>query len=102
MDEVKKPEESTEKEAEKKSEVLATEEKADETNQTLKKKKKKIRHQVQRGQAHIQCTYNNTIITISDNTGAVLGWSSSGSLGFKGAKKATPYAATKVAGEVSE
>lgn len=67
-----------------------------------KGKKKKIRRQIQKGQAHIQCTYNNTIVTISDINGAVLGWSSAGFLGFKGAKKATPYAATKIAADVSE
>lgn len=66
------------------------------------KKKKKIRHQVQKGQAHIQCTYNNTLITISDSGGQALGWSSSGLLGFKGAKKATSYAATQVVGDLAE
>lgn len=65
-------------------------------------KKKKGKRQVQKGQAHIKCTYNNTIITISDANGAVLGWSSAGYLGFKGAKKSTPYAATKVSNDVSE
>ena len=66
------------------------------------KKKKKIRRQVLRGQAHIQCTYNNTIITFSDLGGKVLAWSSAGSLGFKGAKKATPYAATQIVNAASE
>jgi len=66
------------------------------------KKKKKIKRQVLKGQAHIQCTYNNTMITISDLNGAVLGWSSAGLLGFKGAKKSTPYAATQVARDVAE
>jgi small subunit ribosomal protein S11 len=51
---------------------------------------------VPRGHAYIQATYNNTIITITDPNGAVLGWSSSGSTGFKGPKKATPYAASVV------
>lgn len=63
---------------------------------------KKGKRSVFKGQAHIQCTYNNTIITISDMNGATLGWSSSGMLGFKGAKKSTPFAATKVASDVSE
>jgi len=67
-----------------------------------KKKKIKIKRQVLKGQAHIQCTYNNTMITISDLNGAVLGWSSAGLLGFKGAKKSTPYAATQVARDVAE
>jgi len=64
--------------------------------------KKSKKRQILKGQAHIQCTYNNTIITITDMSGGSLGWSSAGFLGFKGAKKSTPYAATKVAGDVSE
>lgn len=49
------------------------------------------------GEAHVQSTYNNTIVTITDTKGNVIMSSSSGSLGFSGAKKGTPYAATKVA-----
>jgi len=67
-----------------------------------KKKKKKLKRQITKGQAHIKCTYNNTMVMISDATGAMLGWSSSGLLGFKGAKKATPYAATQVVHDVTE
>ena len=66
------------------------------------KKKKKLKRQIQKGQAHIQCSYNNTLISISDLNGEILSWSSSGLLGFKGAKKSTPFAATQVAGDVSE
>ena len=77
-------------------------EKNDDLVSVAAKKKKKIKRQVQKGQVHIQCTYNNTIVTVSDMSGGVLGWSSSGLLGFKGAKKSTPYAATQVAGDVSE
>ena len=65
-------------------------------------RRKKGKRQVYKGQVHIQCTYNNTIITITDLNGAVLAWSSAGSLGFKGAKKSTPYAASQVAGDVHE
>lgn len=54
------------------------------------------------GQAHVQATYNNTIITVADDSGNVLAWSSAGSLGFKGAKKATPYAASQVVSTVVE
>lgn len=68
----------------------------------IKKKKGKVRRQVLRGQAHIQCTYNNTIITFSDLAGKVLAWSSAGLLGFRGAKKATPYAATQIVNAASE
>jgi small subunit ribosomal protein S11 len=65
-------------------------------------KKKKIKKQIQKGQAHIQCTYNNTMITVSDLSGGILAWSSSGLMGFKGAKTSTPYASTQVAGNVCE
>ncbi|MEK7123270.1 MAG: 30S ribosomal protein S11 [Patescibacteria group bacterium] len=57
---------------------------------------------IKKGQAHIQATYNNTIITITDDKGNVLAWSSSGALGFKGVKKATPFAASRVAEAVAE
>ena len=66
------------------------------------KKKKKWKHQVSRGRANIQCSYNNTIVTLADMNGATLAWSSSGHMGFKGAKKSTPYAATQVVSEVVE
>jgi len=55
-----------------------------------------------KGQAHIKATYNNIIITMTDESGNVLAWASSGGLGFKGAKKATPYASSRVADAVSE
>lgn len=57
---------------------------------------------IAQGVAHIQATYNNTMISISDIKGNVLAWSSSGALGFKGAKKATPFAAARVAETVVE
>ncbi|MBU1102424.1 30S ribosomal protein S11 [Patescibacteria group bacterium] len=50
---------------------------------------------VERGKAYIHSTYNNTIVTICDNRGDVLAWASAGALGFRGPKKATPYAASK-------
>lgn len=75
---------------------------AGESEADAKKKKKKLKRQILKGQAHIKCTYNNTMVTISDPSGAILGWSSSGLLGFKGAKKATPYAATQVVSDVTE
>ena len=55
-----------------------------------------------RGTAHILATYNNTIITITDERGNALAWSSAGTLGFKGTKKATPFAAARVAEAVAE
>ncbi|MDP3741497.1 MAG: 30S ribosomal protein S11 [bacterium] len=56
---------------------------------------KKIKHRVARGKIFIQSTYNNTIITITDAQGNVIGWGSAGASGFKGSKKSTPYAAQK-------
>ena len=52
-----------------------------------------MRRDVPRAEAHIQSTFNNTIITITDTRGDVLTWSSGGSVGFKGSRKSTPYAA---------
>lgn len=58
-----------------------------------KTRKRKERKNVERGQAHIQSTFNNSIITITDAAGNALSWSSAGALGFKGSKKSTPFAA---------
>lgn len=55
--------------------------------------KKKERKDVHQGVAHIQSTFNNTIVTITTVNGDVLSWSSAGSLGFKGTRKSTPFAA---------
>src|SRR3989344_3001760 len=60
----------------------------------ISKKKKGKKRTVTSGRAYIQATYNNTLVTITDDNGAVLGWSSAGHIGFKGPKKSTPYAAT--------
>jgi small subunit ribosomal protein S11 len=58
-----------------------------------KTKKKKVRKDIGYGVAHIQSTFNNTIITITDGAGASLCWTSAGTAGFKGARKGTPFAA---------
>jgi len=60
------------------------------------KKKSKKKRQVLKGKANIKCSYNNTVVSLSDLNGNVLAWATSGLLGFKGAKKATPYAASVV------
>ena len=73
-----------------------------EVKKTGKKSKRKVKKNVLFGQAYIQATYNNVIVTLTDPIGQVLTWSSSGSIGFKGAKKATPYAATLVVKDVVE
>src|SRR4051812_41589261 len=59
--------------------------------------KKKERKHVPHGLAYVQATFNNTIITISDTNGNVLSWKSSGSLGFRGSRKGTPFAAQQAA-----
>ena len=64
--------------------------------------KKSTKKQVLNGIAHINISYNNTIIDISDLKGDVIAWSTSGLLGFKGARKSTPYAANLVAKDVVE
>ena len=55
--------------------------------------KKRVKKNVERGQAHIQASFNNTIVTLTDATGNALSWASAGGLGFKGSRKSTPYAA---------
>ncbi len=54
---------------------------------------RRVKRNVPRGHAHIHATFNNTIITITDPNGNTINWASAGSVGFKGAKKSTPYAA---------
>ena len=73
-----------------------------EQTKVVKAKKKKVMKQVPRGNAYILASYNNTIITITDPNGNTLGWASSGMAGFKGPKKATPYAATMVVKSLME
>ena len=63
----------------------------------LKKEVKKTSKTIKEGKIYIHSTYNNTILTLTDIEGNVLNWSSSGSIGFKGTKKGTPFAASKVA-----
>jgi small subunit ribosomal protein S11 len=60
-------------------------------------KKGKVRKNVVRGIAHIRATQNNTIVTITDTNGETLAWDSAGTIGFKGARKSTPFAATRAA-----
>lgn len=60
---------------------------------TTNTKKKIVRKNIANGIVHIAATYNNTVVTISDDAGNVISWSSAGSLGFKGSKKSTPFAA---------
>ena len=72
------------------------------TEGSISVSKKSAKKQVINGIAHINISYNNTLIDISDLKGDILAWSSSGLLGFKGARKSTPYAANMVAKDVFE
>lgn len=62
-----------------------------------KVQKKRVKKHVERGQAHIQSTFNNTIVTLTDTQGNTLSWASAGGLGFRGSRKNTPYAAQQAA-----
>lgn len=64
------------------------------------RKAKKISRKITQGRIYIQSTYNNTVVTITDLNGNVVAWASAGSLGFKGAKKATPYAASAIVKDI--
>jgi small subunit ribosomal protein S11 len=66
------------------------------------KPKKKVRKSVQTGVAHIQATFNNTIVTITDLEGAVVSWSSAGVMGFKGSRRSTPFAAQMAAEDAAK
>jgi len=69
-------------------------------NKNVKKKKEK--KNIPNGIAHIQATFNNTVITITDVIGNTIAWSSSGAVGFKGSRKSTPYAAGQAAEDVAK
>jgi small subunit ribosomal protein S11 len=65
-------------------------------------KKKKVRRAVAKGIAHVKATFNNTIVTITDPTGNVLCQDSAGTIGFKGSRKSTPFAAQRAAEACAE
>jgi small subunit ribosomal protein S11 len=64
----------------------------------MAKKQKKARRNVGRGIAHVKASFNNTMVTLTDMNGEALAWDSAGTIGFKGSRKSTPFAATR-AGE---
>ena len=64
---------------------------------TTKRVRRIQRKNIERGAAHIHSTFNNTIVTLTDEAGNVISWASAGELGFKGSRKSTPYAAGQVA-----
>ena len=66
-------------------------------NKKVATRKRKELKKVDKGQAHIQSTFNNTLVTITDMAGNAISWSSAGSLGYKGSRKGTPFAAQMAA-----
>ena len=68
----------------------------------MAKKTKKVRKNVVKGVAHVKASFNNTIVTVTDATGQVLAWDSSGTIGYKGSRKSTPFAAQRAAEKVAE
>ncbi len=64
--------------------------------------KKRVKKNIERGQAHIKASFNNTIVTLTDNDGNAISWCSAGSLGFRGSRKSTPYAAQMTAEEATK
>ena len=67
-----------------------------------KAKVKKVKKNIQSGIAHITASFNNTIVTITDVSGNVVAWSSAGTMGFKGSRKSTPYAAQMAAEDAAK
>ena len=65
-------------------------------------KKKRVRRNVGKAIAHIKASFNNTIITITDSAGQVIAWDSAGTIGYKGSRKSTPFAAQRAADRVAD
>lgn len=70
--------------------------------QAVLKSANQVSKKIENGQVFIKATYNNTLITVTDEAGNVIAWASAGSLGFNGPKKATPFAASKVVAALVE
>jgi small subunit ribosomal protein S11 len=68
----------------------------------VRSKKKKIKKNIERGHAHIQSSFNNTIVTLTDVSGNAISWASAGELGFRGSRKSTPFAAQMAAEEATK
>ncbi len=69
---------------------------------TTTRRKRRERKNIERGQAHIQSTFNNTIVTLTDLAGNAISWSTAGALGFRGSRKSTPFAAQMAAEEAAK
>jgi small subunit ribosomal protein S11 len=81
---------------------MSTQEKPQTNAPSTEAKKKKIRKNVGKAIAHVKASFNNTIIAITDSTGQVIAWDSAGTIGYKGSRKSTPYAAQRAAEKVAE
>ncbi len=68
----------------------------------MAKSKRKVKRNVPRAVVHVQASFNNTIITVTDPNGEVLCWDSAGTIGYKGSRKSTPFAAQKAAERVAD
>lgn len=88
--------------ASKHMESAAAEKNTAKSTKARAKRQKKTRALISQGRMYIQATFNNTIVTCTDPQGNVIGWSSAGVVGFKGPKKATPYAASVVVRDLVE
>lgn len=69
---------------------------------TAKRGRRRVKKNVERGQAHINSTFNNTMVTLTDMQGNALSWASAGQLGFRGSRKSTPFAAQEAAEEAAK
>jgi len=67
----------------------------------MAKKQRKVRRNITRAIVHVKASFNNTLITITDVNGETLSWASAGTIGFKGSRKSTPFAATRAAEEAA-
>lgn len=91
----------------KKQVVKQTKEEIEQEAQRIKEKRakqvsKKSKKKIEKGRVYVKATYNNTYVSVTDDEGNVIAWMSAGSLGFSGPKKATPFAASKVAEAIAE
>jgi small subunit ribosomal protein S11 len=68
----------------------------------MAEKKKRARRNIGKAIAHVKATFNNTIVTVTDTTGQVLAWDSAGTIGYKGSRKSTPFAAQRAAQKVAD
>ena len=68
----------------------------------MAEKKKKARKNVGKAIAHVKASFNNTIVTVTDASGQVIAWDSAGTIGYKGSRKSTPFAAQRAADKVSD